>query len=369
MTDLVVISLEPWDQVWRRNQHLMDGLLRADATTRVLFVEPGTDPVHDLRRGERPRRAAGLRQVAAADYQGRLWCLALTKWLPRKIWPGQDQHWAQVVLRAARELAMDAPVLWVNDPRGAQVLRRGVPWRSVYDITDDWLSADRAPRERERLIADEKLLLDHADDVVVCSSELLQRKGKSRPVHLIPNAIDGAAFAASHPRPADLPPNPCAVYLGTLHRDRLDVDLCVRTARALGQAGELVLVGPDSLGAQDRDRLRSNDIQLLGARPHDSVPAYLQHADVLVVPHLDDDFTASLDPIKRYEYAASGRPTIATPVAGFTDGVDGVRVAAPSDFPTMVAALAAEPPPRREPSTAIPTWVERVAAFQELLPA
>ncbi len=42
---------------------------------------------------------------------------------------------------------------------------------------------------------------------------------------------------------------------------------------------------------------------LLGARPSADVPAYLQHADVLVVPHIVTPFTDSLDPIKLYEYA------------------------------------------------------------------
>ena len=49
MTDLVVMSLEAWDDVWRRNQHLVAGLLRTDAALRVLFVEPPADPTHDLR--------------------------------------------------------------------------------------------------------------------------------------------------------------------------------------------------------------------------------------------------------------------------------------------------------------------------------
>ena len=44
MTDLVVMSLERWDDVWRRNQHLVAGLLADDPALRVLFVEPPADP-------------------------------------------------------------------------------------------------------------------------------------------------------------------------------------------------------------------------------------------------------------------------------------------------------------------------------------
>ena len=51
---------------------------------------------------------------------------------------------------------------------------------------------------------------------------------------------------------------------------------------------------------------------LLGPRPRDEVIGYLQHADVLVVPHVVTAFTDSLDPIKLYEYQAVGRPVVST---------------------------------------------------------
>ena len=48
----------------------------------------------------------------------------------------------------------------------------------------------------------------------------------------------------------------------------------------------------------------------------------------MIVPHLVNPFTESLDPIKAYECLAAGRPTVATPVAGFRDlGAPGRRVA------------------------------------------
>ena len=60
MPDLIVVSLESWDQVWRRNQHLVAGLLSRDPAFRVLFVEPPADPTHDLRSKRPPRFGAGM---------------------------------------------------------------------------------------------------------------------------------------------------------------------------------------------------------------------------------------------------------------------------------------------------------------------
>ncbi|MFC7879752.1 hypothetical protein ACFUVW_18255, partial [Isoptericola sp. NPDC057391] len=87
--DLVVLSLEPWDDVWRRNQHLVAGLLRSRPTARVLFVEPVRDPLHALTRGAWPRPGRGLRPAPDVDGVGprRLWLLEPTKLLPRRVAP------------------------------------------------------------------------------------------------------------------------------------------------------------------------------------------------------------------------------------------------------------------------------------------
>jgi teichuronic acid biosynthesis glycosyltransferase TuaH len=129
-----------------------------------------------------------------------------------------------------------------------------------------------------------------------------------------------------------------AVYVGTLHADRLDVDLCVRTAGALDGVATVVLVGPNALAEGDTRVLREAGVVLLGAKPHEQVPAYLQHADVLLVPHVVTPFTDSLDPLKLYEYQAVARPVVATPVAGFRDSDDThTTVAGDSTFADAVA--------------------------------
>lgn len=366
MTDLVVISLEPWDAVWRRNQHLVDGLLRADPGRRVLFVEPDHDPLHDLRRRVRPRRGPGLRPAPAPDdHDGRLWLLGSTKWLPRRVDPRQDERWARAVVRAARRRGLHRPVLWINDTRGARVLAR-TGWPALYDVTDDWLSADRPARELDRLRRQEDRLLDQVQQVVVCSPELASRKGRLRPVRLIPNAVDVAELRRPRPRPADLPDGRCAVYVGTLHADRLDVGLCARTARALPADATLVLVGPDALTPDQRNLLRRNGVHITGARPREAVPGYLQHADVLTVPHLVDPFTAGLDPLKRYEYAAAGRPVVSTPVAGFADDA-ATSVVSAERFPATVAATVARGRPTEQIGEPVPDWSERVTAMAEVL--
>lgn len=361
---IVVASLEPWDEVWRRNQYVIDGLLRADPERSVLFVEPPADPLHDLQSGRRPRIGRGLR--VADGYQGRLRLLQPTKWLPRVLGGATDAMLGRTVRSAVRRLGWSAPVLWINDPLWAHLLA-ATGWPSLYDMTDDWVEADRSGRVNHRLRAADALLLDRADAVVVCSDGLAATRGGLRDVHLIRNAVDVARYRSPLDRPSDLPPAPVALYAGTLHEDRLDVGLVVETGRAIAaRGGSLVLVGPNALNPQNtRSVLEDGRCVILGARPFRQLPAYLQHADVLIVPHVVDAFTDSLDPIKLYEYLAVGRPVVSTPVAGFRDAEEAV-LAVGDGFARSVTELAT---PRRPSvlSAGVADWADRVRAFDDVL--
>src|SRR4051812_30685158 len=37
---VALLSLEPWDEVWRRNQHLASQLVAQDLASHLVFVEP-----------------------------------------------------------------------------------------------------------------------------------------------------------------------------------------------------------------------------------------------------------------------------------------------------------------------------------------
>ena len=370
-TDLVVLSLERWDDVWRRNQHLVAGLLQRDPGLRVLFVEPAVDPLHDLLRRRRPQLPRGLRDgpTLPGVEPGRLRLFEPAKWLPRRLDPRVDQRLAAATVRAARRAGFHSPLLWVNDPDGAAVLQ-ATGWPALYDVTDDWLLADRSPAETSRHAQAEAVLLERVREVVVCSPALARSKGSGRPVTLVPNAVDLAAYRTQRVRPGDLPAGPVALYVGTAHRDRLDVELCAATAGALSGVGHLVLVGPVALEPEDVHRLEAAGVRLLGPRPAVDVPGYLQHADVLVVPHVVTPFTDSLDPIKLYEYRAVGRPVVSTAVAGFRDAVDArITVVDRSAFASAVVdRVRSSPVHAPEPGeSAVPSWSDRVGQFAQVL--
>lgn len=373
--ELVVCSLEPWSEVRRRIRLLTEQLIDLDPHLRVLFVEPPADVPHAILR----RRWVELRHRAGRwETPDRVRVLRPHKWWPRLLGPFADRGLTRQVINATRALGMKSPVLWVNDAHYARLVTT-TGWPSLYDITDDWTKSSITPRERRRLHADEETLFEECAAVVVCSPELARTKGKHGEVTLIPNGVDVTLFRSPAPRPSDLPPAPVVLYPGTLHEDRLDIDLCVSLARSLPEV-RLVFLGPNSLSASSTLRLRRlANVVFLGARPYEEVPGYLQHCDVLVVPHRVTPFTESLDPIKAYECLAVGRPTVATPVAGFRDLGPPVVVVPADQFvdavgrslanaargggsPSAIRALA---PPHLSPT--VVSWRDRAESFARTL--
>ena len=334
------ISLEPWDDVWRRNQHLAWQLVEQELVARLVFVEPPTLGKGWQRHSPRP----GL-DVVRPPLLGpkRLGGLRFTGALLRR-----------TVLR-------DIDVLWVNDPTlGVHCLTPDRP--ASYDVTDDWRTFNDLQRIRRRIIKAEDRLARRAS-TIVCSQVLSERWSNRYRVAstVVQNAVDVEAFARSVPRELE-GPGPHLGYIGTLHAFRLDVDLLLATVQTVG--GTLHLVGPDSLDDTSRRRLlRDGRIRLHGPVPAGDVPSWMRAMDVLLCPHLVNDFTLSLDAIKAHEYAAAGRPVVATPTSGF-QLTGGPGVVPASDFVAAVrAALKADQPAPQ----AVASWADRAPAFAGLL--
>lgn len=345
---LALISLERWDDTWRRNQHLAAGLVRSGVARNVVFVEP-------------PER--GMHSMGKAQPFGGVRVLSPPLRAPRSLGG---------LAAAARELAVEisgADLLWVNEPTlGARLLDRRP---ALYDVTDDWRSFDLTGRARRRVVrAEDRLALKAR--TVVCSPEL-ERRWTDRygvQVEVVPNGAPLDAYTGVEPhRFAD--PGPHIGYVGTLHPARLDVDLVDALLSAVSPA-RLHLIGPNHLDRSAEARLRAHEnLVMTGPMPSERVPAVLVGLDLLICPHRVTPFTLSLDAIKRYEYQASGRPVVATPTSGFQS--DDIRdellhVAGPGDFVDRVLRLLSQLPLGRAPGAiAAATWESSVARFATVL--
>jgi glycosyltransferase involved in cell wall biosynthesis len=158
-------------------------------------------------------------------------------------------------------------------------------------------------------------------------------------------------------------------YTGTIHPDRLDVGLTRRIAEAW--PGTVALIGPSHLDDRHRDLTGRDNVKLTGPVAYRDIPRWMDRIDVLMVPHVVSAFTESLNPIKLWEYLASGLPIVSTPVAGFRDYAEHVRLASEAEaFVAAAREAMHEPAERRERRRAIArghAWSDRVATIDRIL--
>lgn len=294
LPDFLVIGQEDWDEVERRNQLLVRALAARNPRSRFLFVElPRNVP-------RRPRAVApGIFAIAPArPLPDRVRALARVN----------DRLEAWQLRRELRRAALEQPALWTQDPRAADLVGLLSVDPVVYDLTDDWAAFEDDPVKRAATQRRIEALGARADVVLACSRPLAEAaRPWARRVEYVPNAVEP---------PGPVEPvhlgltRPVLGYAGTLHDARLDVGLLARAAE-LRPEWSFVLLGPDLLRPESRRRLAQlPNVHSLPAVPHADVRRHVAAFDVCLIPHRDTEFTRSLDPLKRYEYLAVGRPVV-----------------------------------------------------------
>jgi glycosyltransferase involved in cell wall biosynthesis len=354
--DIICVGFADWDtELWTNQQHLMSRLARDN---RVLFVESlglraptlaGRDLARIARRVRRgvapPRAADGLHVLSPLVVP--LHRFAAVRALNRRLLP-----W--LVRRATRRLGFRDPLLWAYVPQAEVLLDALRPSLVVYHCVDD--IAAQAGVDGASFRAAEERFAARAD-LVLASAPALAARLRTISPHVIdaPNVADTATFAqALEPGPIDAAldalPHPRIVFTGAIVTTKLDLPLLAALARARPQ-WSFALVGPVGPGDPHADvsLLEAEpNIHLLGPRTYAELPAVLRGADAGIIPYARNQLTASIFPMKVYEYLAAGLPVVATPLPAIA-GVAEIATAPDAEAfaQRLDAALADDDPPRR----------------------
>lgn len=370
--DIVCVGFADWEtDLWTNQHHLM---ARLAAGNRVLFVESlglrrPQLAGRDLRRIAR-RLRTGLRPPRRRDGVDVLSPLVLplhgnsaADALNARLLPA-------LVARAARRLGMERPILWSYVPQAEVLLDALDPSLVVYHCVDDISAHERIDTTGFR--AAEARFAARADLVLASAPELIRRMRElSTNVLAAPNVADTALFArALRDGPVDTAlsklPRPRIVFTGAISAIKLDLGLLLELAR-LRRDWSIALVGPVGLGDPHTDvgaLAREPNVHMLGKRPYEQLPDVLRGADAGLIPYVRSELTASIFPMKVYEYLAAGLPVVATPLPAL-EGVEGVAIA--TDAAGFAARLQQElesngPQRRAERSAAAAahSWDERL---------
>jgi glycosyltransferase involved in cell wall biosynthesis len=277
----------------------------------------------------------------------------------------------------AREGIGGRPViLWAypaNDdlPRLIDAVRPEVVVADLVDDNRTWYEATDQHVERiednyRAVLARSDVAIANCDPVAEAMRPFLDDE-----IHVVPNGLELPGDESPGPRPRFLKglQGPIIGYVGNLS-SRLDLELIESLARAR-PAWNFVFVGSAHLDRSILALARLGNVHFPGVVPYRNVRAFLHHVDVAIIPHLDNDMTRSMNPLKAFVYASAGVPAVSTPIANLVDLGDLLTTASGTDaFLAAIEAHLARPRPTvdlellREHS-----WRQRVERVFELIDA
>ncbi len=205
----------------------------------------------------------------------------------------------------------DSPdILWLDSVRHWSWGKKIKPKYIVLRIADWTAGFSTLPRS---ILEMEKELIQTAD-LVISSAKTLELRIQSlrgdRPLYTIRNGVDCAFWMNPTQPPLEYQeiPSPRAVYVGALD-EWFDLPLALKMAQAMPSVS-FVFIGQPRWKSPFQNLPRN--IYFLGSRPRDQVRAYLQHAQIGIIPFKRSELIECVCPLKLYEYMACGLPVVST---------------------------------------------------------
>lgn len=312
----VFLTHSSFSSSFRVGSHQLAHALEAQGWE-VLHIPTPITPLHLIA----SLRNSAYRRRTACWWQGGLQLSARIReyiplaWIPWQVarsFGGSAPDLYAASLLHARAFVRDAgfarpDLLFLDEPRLVGMLRWFSPARTLYRATDLYhsmlndatvLTAERrALRETAGFVATSQPVYEH-----------LKSLAPGRSGIVVENGVDLEHFMRPQPPPAEygIVRGPKAVYVGALD-GRFDF-AAIQSLASSHPELTIFLIGPQ----EGTVKPSGPNIRLLGSRPYEQVPAYLQHADIGLLPLSAHSANRGRSPMKIYEYGAAGLPVIAS---------------------------------------------------------
>ena len=222
----------------------------------------------------------------------------------------------------------------------------------VADLVDDVVARTDDPARKSQMLQNYRAVLPRCDWLIATSPVLNDkyRELAGQEIHYLPNGVDVKEFLGTQLSGTGRHRDRQSVgYVGSLNKT-MDVALFEHAVASYPDV-DFVLIGwADNERAEQIDRMRAlyPNLVYLGNCHFQDVPTHLSRFDVLISFKKPDLTTIGNDSMKIYEYLATGKPIVSTPVPPADRFADVIYVASDrAKFAQYLGEALAERDPRR----------------------
>ncbi len=244
--------------------------------------------------------------------------------VPASLWSYFNEHIRDIFIQIALKIlgfSNKNTIMWLFPPHGyINNLLKIIPHRLlITQIIDNHLHKTNESLEFQAFSDKQYNYLSQRSNVVITSSpQNFEYFSSINPsCYFLENAID-ETFINS---PSNMPcrnggGRPRLGYVGWITK-RTDLNLLAFIARER-PGYDIVIVGPHENGINMKEfgLTELANVHIENAIPYKIVPKFLTTIDVCLIPHKDTLYSRSMNPLKIFQYLASGRPIVSTPIAG-----------------------------------------------------
>lgn len=296
--DLICFSHLRWNFVFQRPQHLLS---RSAKNQRVFYIE---EPMFENTENDRLEINPTKEGV-----------MVVTPFLRH----GYSEDELNVKLKFLledffKQNAISKYIFWYYTPMAVAFSAFFEPDLIVYDCMDELSMFKNAPAS---LIENEERLFKKADLVFTGGQSLYQyKKDKHYNIHPFPSSIDKEHFRSGIGK--EEPEDQVHIqgkkigFFGVID-ERLDISLLDRMAKGRPD-WKFIIIGP-VVKIDPADLPKHENIHYLGSKDYQSLPHYLAHWDVAILPFARNESTRFISPTKTPEYLCANIPVVSTAIA------------------------------------------------------
>lgn len=293
--DLIIFGVIPWDFRYQRPQQICSRL--AEQGYRVLYIN------NICHQGGRLTNIE--RNLYSFSPDG--WGIAYHS-LP------EEEKALRIILSiydVMEKLDFYNVTIWVDVPYWQQIIPYFDRISLTYNCMDSYEDFSDLQEYCPNLKSMEEELAKSADLIFASSKVLFEKMRQlNQDTYLIPNGVDREHFSLIQeweaPEEIRNISKPIIGYYGAI-AEWFDIDLIDYVTNRFPEYS-FVFIGRSTIELKNLDK--KPNVYFLGEKPYQELPKYVQHFQATLIPFKQNKLTESTNPVKLYEYLATGKPVI-----------------------------------------------------------